>query len=89
MTGSWVCDAKECQDSGGVAGVAAQRGGRVAVAVPPQDGDGGVGEAGRGSWCVAGAGQGGVLGEGGVADVERWLDPRDLSRDSSMTGRSR
>jgi hypothetical protein len=29
---SWACDAQECERSGGVAGVAAQRGGEVAVA---------------------------------------------------------
>jgi hypothetical protein len=37
--GSWACDAEEWQDAGGVAGVAAQRGGDVAVTVPPQGGD--------------------------------------------------
>jgi hypothetical protein len=42
MTGSWACDAKQWQDSGGVAGVAAQRFGDVAVAVGVQDADGEV-----------------------------------------------
>jgi hypothetical protein len=35
VSGSRACDAEEGQDSGGVAGVAAQGGGDVAVTVPP------------------------------------------------------
>jgi hypothetical protein len=42
MTGSWACNAKQWQDSGGVAGVAAQRGGDVVVTMPPEDGNGEV-----------------------------------------------
>jgi hypothetical protein len=38
--GSWAGDAEEWQDSGGVAGVAAQRGGDIAVAMEAQDADG-------------------------------------------------
>ena len=44
------------------------------MAVPPQDGDGEVAQAGHGSWAVAGAGLGGVLGEGDIADVVQRLD---------------
>ena len=40
-------DAEEWQDSGGVAGVAPQRGGDVAMALPPQDADGEVAQAGH------------------------------------------
>jgi hypothetical protein len=57
-----------------VAGVAAQRGGDVAVTVPPQDADGEVAQAGHGPWGVAGADLGGVLGKGGVAEVVQRLD---------------
>jgi hypothetical protein len=39
MTGSRACDAKERQDSGGVAGVAAQRCGDVAMAAGALDAD--------------------------------------------------
>ena len=52
VSGSRACDAEEGQDSGGVAGVAAQRGGDVAVPVPPEDADGEVAQAGHGSWAV-------------------------------------
>jgi hypothetical protein len=38
-------------------------------AVEAQDADGEVAQAGHGPWSVAGAGLGGVFGEGGVADV--------------------
>jgi len=69
-----ACDAQEWQDSGGVAGVAAQGGGDVAVAHGGQDADGEVAQAGHDSWGGAGAGLGGVLGEGGVADVVQRLD---------------
>src|SRR6266508_432216 len=74
LAGSRACDAEEWQDSGGVAGVAAQRGGDVAVAVGVEDADGEVAQAGHGVWGVAGADLGGVLGEGGVADVVQRLD---------------
>src|SRR6266545_2952741 len=74
LAGSRACDAEEWQDSGGVAGVAAQRGGDVAVAVGPEDADGEVAQAGHGSGGGAGADLGGVLGEGGVADVVQRLD---------------
>src|SRR6266511_176947 len=74
MTGSRACDAEEWQDSGGVAGVAAQRGGDVAVAAGVEDADGEVAQAGHGPGGVAGADLGGVLGEGGVADVVQRLD---------------
>ena len=50
------------QQSGGVAGGVTQGGGEVATAVEAQDADGEVAEAGHGSWCVAGADLGGVLG---------------------------
>jgi len=40
VSGSWACDAKQWQDSGGVAGIAAQRGGDVAMAAGVQDADG-------------------------------------------------
>jgi hypothetical protein len=60
--------------TGGVAGVAAQGGGDVAVTVGAQDADGEVAQTGHGSWCGAGAELGGVLGEGGVADVVQRLD---------------
>jgi hypothetical protein len=62
------------QDPGGVAGVAAQRGGNVAVPVPPQDADGEVAQAGHGPEGGAGADLGGVLGEGDIADVVQRLD---------------
>jgi hypothetical protein len=67
------CDAEEWQDSGGVAGVAAQGCGDVAVAVGAQDADGEVAQAGHGAGGVAGADLGGVLSEGGVADVVQRL----------------
>jgi hypothetical protein len=51
----WACDAEEWQDAGGVAGLAAQRGGDVAVTVPPQDGDRGVAQAGHDLGRGAGA----------------------------------
>jgi hypothetical protein len=50
--GSWACDAEEWQDAGGVAGVAAPRGGDVAVTVAPQDGDREVAQAGM-TWAAA------------------------------------
>src|SRR4029450_4763268 len=71
---AWAGDAKEWQDSGGVAGVAAQGGGDVAVAAGTQDADGEVAQAGHGPWGGAGAGLGGVLGEGDIADVVQRLD---------------
>ena len=71
---SWACDAKQRQDSGGIAGVAAQRSGEVAVAAAAQDADGEVAQAGHGPGGIAGAGLGGVFGEGGVADVMQRLD---------------
>src|SRR6266487_5814827 len=74
MTGSRAGDAKQWQDSGGVAGVAAQRLGDVAVAAGAQDADGEVAQAGHGPGCVAGADLGGVLGEGDIADVVQRLD---------------
>jgi len=67
-------DAKEWQDSGGVAGVAAQRSGDVAVAVGAQDADGEVAQAGHGAGGGAGTDLGDVLGEGGVAEVVQRLD---------------
>jgi hypothetical protein len=42
MSGSRAGDAKQCQDAGGVTGVAAKGGGDVAVAAGAQDGDGEV-----------------------------------------------
>jgi len=42
VSGSWAGDAEEWRDSGGVAGVAAQRCGDVAAAVEAQDADGEV-----------------------------------------------
>jgi hypothetical protein len=74
VSGPWACDAKQWQDSRGVAGVAAQRGGGVAVAVQAQDGNGEVAQAGHGAWGGAGADLAGVLGEGGVAEVVQRLD---------------
>ncbi len=74
VSGSRADDAKQWQDSGGVAGVAAQRGGDVAMTVGVQDANGEVAQAGHGSWGGASAGLGGVLGEGGVADVVQCLD---------------
>ena len=53
VSGSWARDAEQWRDSGGVAGVAAQRGGDVAVTVPPQDADGEVAQqAGHGAGAV-------------------------------------
>jgi hypothetical protein len=46
VSGSWAGDAQERQGSGGVAGVAAQDGGDVAVAAGAEDADGQVAEAG-------------------------------------------
>ena len=66
--------AQQGQESGGVAGVAAQRGGDVVAAVEAQDADGEVAQAGHGPWGGAGADLAGVLGEGGVADVVQRLD---------------
>jgi hypothetical protein len=74
VSGSRACDAKQGQDSGGIAGVAAQRGGDVVVTMPPEDGDGEVAQAGHGAGRGAGAELGGVLSEGGVADVVQRLD---------------
>ena len=75
VSGSRACDAEEGrQDSGGVAGVAAQGGGDVAVTVLPQDADGEVAQAGHGAGRGAGAELVGVLGEGDVADVVQRLD---------------
>src|SRR6266511_502170 len=54
VSGSRACDAKQWQDRGGVAGVAAQRGGDVAVTVGAQDA------------MASLRNLGGVLGEGGV-----------------------
>jgi hypothetical protein len=67
-------DAEEGEGSGGVAGVAAQRCGDEAVAAQAQDADGEVAEAGHGPGGVAGADLGGILGEGGVADVGQRLN---------------
>jgi hypothetical protein len=39
VSGSWAGEAEEWQDSGGVAGVAAQGGGDIAVAMEAQDAD--------------------------------------------------
>jgi hypothetical protein len=74
MTGSRACNAEQGQDSAGVAGVAAQRGGDVVVTMPPEGGDGEVAQAGHGAGRGAAAELGGVLGEGGVADVVQRLD---------------
>ena len=74
MAVSWAGDAKQWQDSSRVAGVAAQRGGDVAVTVPPQDADGEIAQAGHGAGGGAGPDLGGVLGEGGVAEVVQRLD---------------
>ena len=49
---SWACDAQECEGSGGVAGVASERGGSVGVAVGAQDGAGEVAQAGHGAGAV-------------------------------------
>jgi hypothetical protein len=68
------CDAKQRQQAGGVAGVAAQRGGDGAVPVPPDDTDGEDAQAGHGPGGGGGAHLGGVLGEGGVAAVVQRLD---------------
>ena len=57
-----------------MAGVVAQGGGDVAVAVPPQDADGEVAQAGHGPRGGAGADLAGVLGEGDIADVVQRLD---------------
>jgi hypothetical protein len=72
--GSWACDAEERQDAGGVAGVAAQRGGDVAVTVAPQDGDREVAQTCQDLGRGAGAQLVGVLGEGDIADVVQRLD---------------
>jgi hypothetical protein len=52
----------------------AQRGGDVAMAVGVQVADGEVAEAGHGPGGGASADLGGVLSEGGVADVVQRLD---------------
>jgi hypothetical protein len=73
MTGSWACDAKQWQDSGGVAGVAAQRDGDVAVArtrTMPMARLCRLGTA----LGNAGADLQGVLGEGDIAEVVQRLD---------------
>src|SRR4029453_17104405 len=67
-------DAQQRQDPGGVAGVAAQRGGDVVVAAGVQDADGQVAQAGHGPGGGAGADLGGVLGKGGIAEVVQRLD---------------
>jgi hypothetical protein len=76
MTGSRACtgNAEEWQDSAGIAGVAAQRGGDVAVTMPPEDGDGELAQAGHGAGRGAAAELGDILSEGGVADVVQRLD---------------
>src|SRR5215213_6168114 len=45
VSGSGAGDAEQCQQAGGVAGVATQRGGDVVVAAGPQDADGEVARA--------------------------------------------
>src|SRR5215216_3644226 len=72
--GSSAGDAEEGQQSGGVASVAAQRGGDVAVPAGAQDADGEVAQASHDPGSVAGTDLGSVLGEGGVADVVQRLD---------------
>jgi hypothetical protein len=69
-----ACDAQQGQDSGGVAGVAAQRGGDVAVPVGAQDADSEVAQAGHRAGGVVGPCLGGILGEGDIADVVQRLD---------------
>jgi hypothetical protein len=88
VSASWASDAQQWQDSGGVAGVAAQRGGDVAVTVPPQDADGEVAQAGHGPGGIAGAGLGGVLGEGDIADVVQRLDAPVTPDPVSQAGRA-
>src|SRR5215203_1292602 len=73
-SGSWAGAAEQWQDSGSVAGVAAQRGGDVAVAMGVQDADGEVAQAGHGPGGGAGADLASVLGKGGVTDVVQRLD---------------
>jgi hypothetical protein len=74
MSVSRACDAEQWQQSGGVAGVAAQGGGDVAVAAGAQDGDGEVAQAGHDVGSGAGSGLGAVLTEGDVADMVQRLD---------------
>ena len=83
-----ACDAEQCQEVGGVAGLAARRSGDGVAAVETQDADGEVAQAGHGPGSVAGADLVGVLGEGGVADVVQRLDapiPSDLVGPSSLS----
>src|SRR4029450_3609484 len=82
------CDAEEWQDSGGVAGIAAQRGGDVAVTVGAQDADGEIAQAGHGAGGGAGSDLGGVLGEGGVAEVVQRLDAPVASNPVGEAGRA-
>jgi hypothetical protein len=67
-------DAQECPGSGGVAGVATQGGGDVAVPAGVQDTDG----QGCAGWPWpggrAGTDLGGVLGDGDIAEVVQRLD---------------
>jgi hypothetical protein len=76
----------ECLDSGGVTGVAAQRGGDVAVAMGAQDADGEATQAGHGPWGGAGADLAGVLGEGDIAEVVQRLDAPVAAHVVGQTG---
>jgi hypothetical protein len=74
VAGSWAGAAEQWQDSGGVAGVAARRGGEVVPAVEAQDADGqGLHRLAMPQGVLPGA-LGGVLGEGDVAEVVQRLD---------------
>jgi|SRR5215211_7807724 len=82
-----ACDAEQCQEVGGVAGLAARRSGDGVAAVETQDADSEVAQAGHGPGSVAGADLVGVLGEGRVTDVVQRLDapiPSDLVGPSSL-----
>jgi hypothetical protein len=72
--GLTACDAQQGQDSGRVAGVAAQRGGDVAVPVGAQDADSEVAQAGHRAGGVIGPCLGGILGEVAIAEVVQRLD---------------
>jgi hypothetical protein len=82
-----ACDAEQCQEVGGVAGVAVRCSGDGVAAVETQDADGEVAQAGHGPGSVAGADLAGVLGEGRLAEVVQRLDapiPSDLVGPSSL-----
>jgi hypothetical protein len=84
VSGSRACDAESWQDSDGVAGVAAQRGGDVAVTVARR-----MPMARLRRLAMARGGLGGVFGEGGVADVVQCLDApvaADVVREVSRVG---